>query len=78
MTPLSLDHVAFWVADRDGIADAAVARLGMHVIERTDTFTLVGADARRGKLTLFEAYKFDSGDVYRWERSRPGLASRSA
>src|SRR6478672_10890116 len=27
----------------------------MHVIERTDRFTLVGADARRGKLTLFEA-----------------------
>jgi catechol 2,3-dioxygenase-like lactoylglutathione lyase family enzyme len=27
----------------------------MHVIERTDAFTLVGADARRGKLTLFAA-----------------------
>src|SRR5689334_25287096 len=27
----------------------------MHVIERTDVFTLVGADARRGKLTLFVA-----------------------
>jgi catechol 2,3-dioxygenase-like lactoylglutathione lyase family enzyme len=27
----------------------------MHVIERTDAFTLVGADARRGKLTLFES-----------------------
>ena len=27
----------------------------MHVIERTDRFTLVGWDARRGKLTLFEA-----------------------
>jgi hypothetical protein len=27
----------------------------MHVIERTDRFTLVGADARKGKLTLFEA-----------------------
>ena len=27
----------------------------MHVIERTDRFTLVGADARRGKLTLFAA-----------------------
>ena len=25
----------------------------MHVIERTDKFTLVGTDARRGKLTLF-------------------------
>jgi catechol 2,3-dioxygenase-like lactoylglutathione lyase family enzyme len=27
----------------------------MHVIERTDDFTLVGSDARRGKLTLFDA-----------------------
>jgi len=27
----------------------------MHVIERTDKFTLVGADARRFKLTLFSA-----------------------
>lgn len=27
----------------------------MHVIEETDRFTLVGADARRGKLTLFAA-----------------------
>src|SRR5262249_14147346 len=27
----------------------------MHVIDRTDAFTLVGADARRGKLTLFSA-----------------------
>jgi hypothetical protein len=27
----------------------------MHEIERTDEFTLVGGDARRGKLTLFDA-----------------------
>ncbi len=27
----------------------------MHVIDKTDAFTLVGADAKRGKLTLFEA-----------------------
>ena len=27
----------------------------MHVIEETDRFTLLGADARRGKLTLFDA-----------------------
>jgi catechol 2,3-dioxygenase-like lactoylglutathione lyase family enzyme len=51
----SLDHVALWVSDRDTIADFAVRHFGMHVIERTDRFTLVGADARRGKLTLFEA-----------------------
>jgi len=51
----SLDHVALWVADRDAIADLACEHLGMHVIERTEKFTLVGADARRFKLTLFAA-----------------------
>jgi catechol 2,3-dioxygenase-like lactoylglutathione lyase family enzyme len=51
----ALDHVALWVADRDTLADFACRHLGMHVIERTDDFTLVGADARRGKLTLFAA-----------------------
>jgi catechol 2,3-dioxygenase-like lactoylglutathione lyase family enzyme len=50
-----LDHIALWVAERDAIADAATSQLGMHVIDRTDAFTLVGADARRGKLTLFAA-----------------------
>ena len=55
MTPKSLDHIALWVADRDPIADFASEHLGMHVIERTDRFTLVGSDARRGKLTLFAA-----------------------
>ena len=53
MTAKTIDHVALWVADRDAIADYAVANLGMHVIERTDRFTLLGADARRFKLTLF-------------------------
>jgi len=53
--PKTLDHVALWVADRDPIADFATAHLGMHVIDRTDKFTLIGSDARRGKLTLFEA-----------------------
>jgi catechol 2,3-dioxygenase-like lactoylglutathione lyase family enzyme len=51
----TLDHVALWVADRDALADFLTGRLGMHVIERTEAFTLVGADARRGKLTLFAA-----------------------
>jgi catechol 2,3-dioxygenase-like lactoylglutathione lyase family enzyme len=55
MRPKTLDHVALWVADRDRIADFATGRLSMHVIERTDKFTLVGTDARRGKLTLFAA-----------------------
>ena len=49
----SLDHIALWVADRDTLADFLTAHAGMHVIERTDAFTIVGADARRGKLTLF-------------------------
>ena len=55
MRPQTLDHVAYWLADRDAVADFAVRNLGMHVIDRTDAFTLVGADARRGKLTLFAA-----------------------
>jgi catechol 2,3-dioxygenase-like lactoylglutathione lyase family enzyme len=53
--PKTLDHVAYWIADRDALADFATAHLGMHVIDRTDTFTLVGSDARHGKLTLFAA-----------------------
>ena len=53
MTPKTLDHVALWVADRDAIAEKAIGELGMHVIERTDRFTLIGADALRFKLTLF-------------------------
>jgi catechol 2,3-dioxygenase-like lactoylglutathione lyase family enzyme len=55
MRPKTLDHVALWVADRDRIVDFLTERLSMHVIERTDKFTLVGTDARRGKLTLFVA-----------------------
>src|SRR5438105_5615549 len=50
-----LDHVALWTDERDALADFLCERAGMHVIERTDAFTLVGADARKGKLTLFEA-----------------------
>jgi catechol 2,3-dioxygenase-like lactoylglutathione lyase family enzyme len=55
MRPKTFDHVALWTTERDSIADFVTAHLGMHVIERTDKFTLVGSDARRGKLTLFEA-----------------------
>jgi catechol 2,3-dioxygenase-like lactoylglutathione lyase family enzyme len=51
----TLDHIALWIEDRDELADFLVDRLGMHVIDRTDKFTLVGSDARRGKLTLFAA-----------------------
>jgi catechol 2,3-dioxygenase-like lactoylglutathione lyase family enzyme len=53
--PTSLDHVALWVDQRDAIAEFCCERLGMHVIEKTDMFTLVGVDAKLGKLTLFDA-----------------------
>jgi catechol 2,3-dioxygenase-like lactoylglutathione lyase family enzyme len=53
--PKILDHVAYWLPDRDRIAGFVTSHLGMHVIDRTDRFTLVGSDARHGKLTLFEA-----------------------
>ena len=55
MNPTKLDHVAYWVADRDPVAEFVTTYLGMHVIDRTETFTLVGSNARRGKLTLFDA-----------------------
>jgi catechol 2,3-dioxygenase-like lactoylglutathione lyase family enzyme len=55
LRPKTLDHVAYWTDDRDRIADFVTSHLGMHVIERTDKFTLVGSDARKGKLTLFDA-----------------------
>ena len=50
-----------WTTSRSGSPTATrsptspATHLGMHVIERTDDFTLVGADARRFKLTLFAA-----------------------
>jgi catechol 2,3-dioxygenase-like lactoylglutathione lyase family enzyme len=62
----TLDHVALWVSDRDTLADFLTTHVGMHVIERTDAFTLVGSDARRGKITLFAADgKRDPGPLSR-------------
>ena len=55
ITPTALDHVALWVADRDALAAFLCGHLGMHEIERTERFTLLGSDARRGKVTLFAA-----------------------
>ena len=55
MQPKTLDHVAFWVTERQAIADFLERHLGMHVIAQEDNFTLMGSDARRGKLTLFDA-----------------------
>jgi catechol 2,3-dioxygenase-like lactoylglutathione lyase family enzyme len=53
--PKTLDHVAFWVAERAGPARFLERHLGMHVITSESNFTLLGSDARRGKLTLFDA-----------------------
>jgi catechol 2,3-dioxygenase-like lactoylglutathione lyase family enzyme len=53
--PLALDHIAFWVADRQPIVDRCERYLGMHVIDEQDEFTLVGSDAKHGKLTFFDA-----------------------
>src|SRR6267143_1206413 len=55
MNPTKLDHVAYWLAERDPVADFLTSHLGMHVIDRTDTFTLLGSNARRGKVTFFDA-----------------------
>jgi catechol 2,3-dioxygenase-like lactoylglutathione lyase family enzyme len=53
--PTSLDHVALWVSERAPLAAFLCDHLGMHVIEETDSFTLVGVDAKLGKLTLFDS-----------------------
>ena len=55
ISPNTLDHVALWVADRHALSAFVCDHMGLHEIDNTDTFTLVGADARRGKLTLFDA-----------------------
>jgi catechol 2,3-dioxygenase-like lactoylglutathione lyase family enzyme len=53
--PKILDHVAFWVAEREPVAQFLERHLGMHRIAEEDNFTLMGSNARRGKLTLFDA-----------------------
>jgi catechol 2,3-dioxygenase-like lactoylglutathione lyase family enzyme len=55
MQPKTIDHVAFWVADRQAVAAVLRSRLGLREIDRQETFTLLGVDARRFKLTLFDA-----------------------
>jgi catechol 2,3-dioxygenase-like lactoylglutathione lyase family enzyme len=69
VNPRILDHVALWVADRRLMTEVAVERLGVRVIEQTDRFTLLGVDARRGKLTLFDA----EGPRERGQLARIGL-----
>jgi len=53
--PKTLDHVAFWVDDRASIVAFLERHLSMHVITQDEKFTLMGTNARRGKLTLFDA-----------------------
>jgi catechol 2,3-dioxygenase-like lactoylglutathione lyase family enzyme len=53
--PKILDHVAFWVSERETITQFLERHVGMHVITQEDNFTLMGSNARRGKLTLFDA-----------------------
>ena len=53
--PSTLDHVAFRVAARPPIAQFLERHLGMHVIDRQPSFTLMGSHARHGKITLFDA-----------------------
>jgi catechol 2,3-dioxygenase-like lactoylglutathione lyase family enzyme len=53
--PKILDHVAFWVTERPAIVAFLERQLGMHVITEEANFSLMGTDARRGKLTLFDA-----------------------
>ena len=55
MRPRTLDHVALWLADRDAVAEFVLVRLGMHVIDRTDGFTLVGHGRTARQATLFDA-----------------------
>ena len=55
MEPKTIDHVAFWVDDRHAIAATLIEQLGVREIDRQDAFTLLGADARRFKITLFDA-----------------------
>jgi catechol 2,3-dioxygenase-like lactoylglutathione lyase family enzyme len=73
ITPVSLDHVALWVDRRQELAGFLCDYLGMHAIEETDTFTLVGVDAKLGKLTLFDA----EGRRQRGALERIGLRVRN-
>ena len=50
-----LDHIAIYMNDRDEAADWLTTNLGLHVVDHTERYTLVGAGGRLGKLTLFDA-----------------------
>src|ERR671917_2981576 len=50
-----LDHIALYMRDRDAAAEFLTTYLGLHIVDRTDRYTLVGAGGKIGKLTLFDA-----------------------
>ncbi|MBA3637288.1 MAG: VOC family protein [Rubrobacteraceae bacterium] len=50
-----LDHIALYMGDRDAAAGFLTTHLGFHVVDHTESYTLVGAGGRLGKLTLFDA-----------------------
>ena len=75
MSPKTLDHVALWVADRPALVARTLDALGVRVLEETERFTLLGADARRGKLTFFDAEgPRDQGALERIGLRASGLA----
>ncbi len=75
----TFDHVALWVDERDALARLLTDCCDMHVIERTDDFTLVGGDAREGKLTLFAAEgRRETGVLDHVGLSVPDLESTAA
>src|SRR5215217_6984318 len=50
-----LDHIALYMGDRNAAAGYLTTHLGVHVVDHTERYTLVGAGGRLGKLTLFDA-----------------------
>jgi catechol 2,3-dioxygenase-like lactoylglutathione lyase family enzyme len=49
-----LDHIALYMSDRGAATDFLTTYLGLHVVDHTDRYTLVGAGGKLGKLTLFD------------------------
>lgn len=55
MVPTSFDHVALRTPERDRLCSFLLETLGVHEITRGEDFTLLGVDAREGKITVFDA-----------------------
>ena len=77
MNPKTLDHVAYWVADRDPIVEFATEHLGMHVIDNQENFTLIGSDARRERrivnLAIATSYYINENKMSDGWRERASL-----